>query len=74
LTREIDSFFQEITAKSKEGNNAAFDIYYICVREFHWGYEQIMDTDIPFILDMIDRHIKAKKEEANMIKKANKRR
>jgi len=50
--------------------NAFNNINYICTSEFHWSYNDLMNTPIPYVLTMIDKYTEHKKIEA----KANKRR
>lgn len=58
-----------VSGKQKSPEQVFNNINFICTYEFHWSYEQLMKSPIPYVLDMVDKWDKMKLEEQKAAKR-----
>lgn len=58
-----------VKGDSKSPDEIFHNINFICTQEFHWSYQDLMSTPIPYVLQMVDRYDKMKKSEAKAYKR-----
>jgi hypothetical protein len=67
MSTEISSFFSKIP---KSSSTDLEDLCFILVNEFHWTQEDIIDTEVPFIFQLLN----ARKRSIDRQNKESKRR
>lgn len=55
--------------KLNKNNENYSNVNFICAKEFGWSYIDLMQTPIPYVLDIIDKWQQLKKEEKKAYKK-----
>ena len=66
----MDSFFQDIQKSDEKKTQRDWeDLVFVLVNEFHWTQEDIWNTDIPFIFNMIEARTRVLKEQDRQLRK-----
>ena len=71
---QLDSFFNEVSKhkRGSDGTDPFNSLCYLFVSEFNWTYEEILNTPIPFLLQMFSIYAKLQekqKEESDKLKR-----
>lgn len=71
---EIDSFFKGIGAKKEDASDILDNLIYICCCDFGWSQKDFMETDIPFLFQLLEVRAKVLKKQEEESKKQSRRR
>ena len=58
-----------INKTNKIDNDQYMESSFICIYEFKWSYQELMNTPIPFVLTILNKWSSMKKEEKKAMKK-----
>ena len=70
LKERIERKIRKILGKESNDTETIFNnINFILSYEFKWDFDTIMNTPIPFILDIINKYKKVKEEERKSLRR-----
>ena len=73
MIKDLKDSLQEVIALSPKSSQKDYeDLMFVLANEFHWTQEDIYNTDIPFILNLLNARKRFNDEQERQLRKNKK--